>query len=208
MTYSPDDEILRLLPHSYREGHIWQSRAISPAVCVSTPAPGDHASTAFGNLPALWFTATQKVLFLQPHCYGRAFIQIAPYILYRKWAEWIVTTKLWLMDIKMPVAVRTEKQVLHWVIKDVKWDPIVTYLIADGDFCSCWCFIFCLCITASLTVTGSWFMVIWRNNWDKIGVSLSIGNFSRCWGWNVSMAFLSLTSFELPIYLYFIFKWT
>lgn len=115
--------------------------------------------------------------------------------------------KLWLMDIKMSVAVRTEKQVLHWVIRDVKLDPIVTYLIADGDFCSCWCFIFCLCITTSPTVTGSWFMVIWRNIWDKIGVSLYIGNFSRCWGWNVSVAFLNL-SFELPIYLYFIFKWT
>lgn len=85
MTYSPEDEILRLLPHSYRKGRIWQSRAISPDVCLCPlQPPGDHASTAFRNLPALWFTATHKVLFLQPHCCGTGFIQIVPYILYRK----------------------------------------------------------------------------------------------------------------------------
>lgn len=58
MTRSPEDELLRLLLHFYRRGHIGQFKAISPAVCpCPLQPPHDHAATASGNLPAPRFIA-------------------------------------------------------------------------------------------------------------------------------------------------------
>lgn len=107
MTHSPEDELLRLLPHSYRREHIGQSKAISPAVCLSPlQPPHDHAAYSIWKSPSTMvhrysLASFPKTCSCNPGVMVEDLSRLHLIYYIGNEQKWIKEVKLSLMDTKM-----------------------------------------------------------------------------------------------------------